>query len=82
MEVKRMRFLCTEIYKILNVLNPNYMNEISVKSSFLYSSRRPQDLMVPRVNQTKFSFKSIQYEGAKLWNDIPNSIKSAENLEI
>ena len=35
--------------------------------------------MVPRVNQTKFSIKSIQYEGAKLWNDIPNS---AENLEI
>ena len=40
--------------------------------------------MVPRVlvNQTKFGLKSIQYEGAKLWNHLPDSIKSAENLEI
>ena len=82
MEVKRMRFLCTEIYKTLNGLNPNYMNQIFVKSSSRYSSRRPQDLMAPRVNQTKFGLKSIQYEGAKLWNHLPNSIKSAENLEI
>ena len=84
MEVKRMRFLYTEIYKTLNGLNPSYMNEIFVKSSSRYSSRGPHDFMVPRVlvNQTKFGLKSIQYEGAKLWNHLPNSIKSAENLEI
>ena len=84
MEVKRMRFLCMEIYKTMNGLNPNYMNEIFVKSSSRHSSRRPHDLMVPRVNQTKFEFglKSIQYGGAKLWNHLPNSTKSAENLEI
>ena len=82
MEVKQMRFLCTEIYKTLNGLNPNYMNKIFVKSCSRYSSRRPHDLMVPRVNQTKFGLKSIQYEGAKLWNHLSNSIKSAENLEI
>ena len=82
MEAKRTQFLCTEIYKTLNGLNPNYMNKIFVKSCSRYSSRRPHDLMVPRVNQTKFGLKSIQYEGAKLWNHLPNSIKSAENLEI
>ena len=82
MEIKLMRFLCSEIYKTLNGLNPNYMNEIFVKSCSRYPSRRPHDLMVPRVNQTKFGLKSIQYEGAKLWKHIPNSIKSAENLEI
>ena len=76
-----MQLLCMEIYKTLNGLNPNYMNEIFVKSSPHYSSRRPHDLMVPRVNQTKFGIKSIQYEEAKLWNHISNSIKSAENLE-
>ena len=65
MEVKRMRFLCMEIYITLNDLNPNYMNEIFVKSCSRYYSRRPHDLMVPRVNETKFGLKSIQYEGAK-----------------
>ena len=66
MEVKRMQFLCTEIYKTLNGLNSNYMNKIFVKNCSRYSSRRPHDLMVPRVNQAKFGLKSIQYEGAKL----------------
>ena len=82
MEVKQMQFLCTEIYKTLKGLNPNYMNKIFVKSCSRYSSRRPHDLMVPRVNQTKFGLKSIQYEGAKLWNHLPNSIKSAEILKF
>ena len=77
-----MRFLCMEIYKTMNGLNRNHMNEIFVKSSSRHSSRRPHDLMVPRVSQTKFGLKSIQYGGAKLWNHLPNSTKSAENLEI
>ena len=37
MEVKRMRFLCTKIYKTLNSLNPNY--KIFVKSCPRYSFR-------------------------------------------
>ena len=46
-----------------------------------YSSRRPLDLIVQRVNQTRYGLRSIQYEGAKIWNHLPNSIKSAENLD-
>ena len=45
------------------------------------SSRRPLNVSVPRVHQTTFGSRSIQYEGAKLWNALAESIKSAENLE-
>ena len=82
MEIKRMRFLCIEIYKTLNGLNPKYMDEIFVRNKASYSSRRPLDLTVPRVNQTNFGSKSITYEGAKLWNHLPNSIKSADSLSV
>ena len=78
MEVRRMRYLGVEIYKILNDLNPGYMK---VQQS-VYSTRRPYDMKVPRVNQTTFGTRSILYEGAKIWNHLANSLKSAETLEI
>ena len=80
MEVKRMRSLCIEVFKTLNGLNPVYMSDIFKSNNSSYSSRRPYDLKIPRVNQTAFGPKSIKYEGARLWNHLPNTIKSAENL--
>ena len=35
-----------------------------------------------RVNQTTFGTRSIRYDGAKIWNHLPNSLKSAGTLEI
>ena len=81
MEVKRMRYLSIEIYKTLHCLNPQYMKQLSQLNESRYSSRRPLDLIVPRVNKTRYGLRSIRYEGAKIWNHLPNSIKSAENLD-
>ena len=82
MEVKRMRYLCVEIYKTLNDLSPNYMKDIFQVQQSAYSSRRPHNILVPRVNQTKFGTRSIRCEGARIWNHLPDSIKSAENLRM
>ena len=76
-----MRALCVEIYKTLNNLNPDYMKDIFAKHDGRHSSRRPLNISVPRVHQATFGLKSIRYEGAKLRNALPESIKSAENLE-
>ena len=82
MIVRRMRYLCVEIYKTLNDLNPGYMKDIFQVQQSAYSNRRPCNIKVPRVNQTTFGTRSIRYEGAKIWNHLPNSLKSAETLEI
>ena len=63
MEVKRMRSLCIAIYKTLNNLNPQYMNETFALSRSLYSSRRPYNLTVPRIGQSTFDVRSIRYGG-------------------
>ena len=78
MEVRRMRYLCVEICKTLNDLNPDIFQ---VQQS-AYSTRRPYNMKVPRVNHTTFGTRRILYEGAKIWNHLPNSRKSAETLEI
>ena len=82
MQMGQMQKLCTEIYKTLSNINPRHMQELFERSSSSYSTRRPNDLKVPRVNQTTYGSKSIRFEGARLWNHLPEHIKSAENLNI
>ena len=80
MRVRQVQNLCIEIYKTLADMNPPYMQELFERSSSSYSARRPYNLMVPRVNQTSFGSRSIKFEGARLWNHLPQNIKSADNL--
>ena len=35
-----------------------------------------------KINQTTFGSRSIKFEGARLWNHLPEKIKSADNLNI
>ena len=82
MRVRQMQSLCVEIYKTLSDLNPKYMRELFERNSSSYSTRRPNDLKIPGVNQTSYGSRSIRFEEAKLWNHLPDNIKSSENLYI
>ena len=82
MRMGQIQKLCIEIYKTLSNINPRHMQELFERSSSGYSTRRPNDLKVPRVNQTTYGSRSIRFEGARLWNQLPEYIKSAENLNI
>ena len=75
MEVRCMRYLGVEIYKTLNDLNPGYMKDIFQVQQSAYSTRTPYNMKVPRVSQTTFGSRSILYEGAKISNHLPNSLK-------
>ena len=80
LELNRLRVICTEVYKILNGIAPSYIQSLFVMNQPRYSSRRPLNLHLPRVNQTKYGLNSFRYEVAKLWNSLPEDIKSSENL--
>ena len=51
MRMGQIQKLCIEIYKTLSNINPRHMQELFERSSSSYSTRRPNDLKVPRVNQ-------------------------------
>ena len=82
MRMGQMQKLCIEIYKTPSDTNPRHMQELFERSSSSYSTRRPNDLKVPGVNQATYGSRSSRLEGARLWNHLPNHIKSAENLNI
>ena len=83
MKVNRLRSLFIEIYKLINNINPAYMNEIFKlrKISRALCSNYKLNLDVSTINQVSFGGKSLRYYGPKIWNSLSFHIKSSENLE-
>ena len=82
MSTRRLRFLCIEIYKTLNDLNPSFMKEIFEKRNENRVTRNQYklNLNIPRGNQVTFGTKSLKFYGPKIWNTVPVNIETAENL--
>ena len=83
MNVKRLCFLCVEIHKTINNLNPSFMKQIfelretnrNVREKYRLNSN------IPNYNQVTFGKKSLRIFGPKIWNSLPYHIKSSKNLE-
>ena len=59
-----------EIFHFKSVCDPNR------------SSRNPYDLHHHRPNQVTFGKHSLRSLGPKVWNSLPNKIKSSETVNI
>ena len=81
LELRRVRSICIEVYKVLNNISPPYMSQLFRTNKLRHLQKRPLNLFVPRVNQTTFGLKSVRYEGIILCNSLPEHIKTTENLE-
>ena len=66
-------------------LNPTFMQEILHFKSVSdpnRSSRNPYDLHHHRPNQVAIGKHSLRSLGPKVWNSLPNKIKSSETVNI
>ena len=82
MEVRRMRGLCLEIFKTINDMNPEYMKGIFQIPKNRHSPRHPYNLAVPKPNQVSFGSRSLRSLGPKIWNALPEHIKSSSNERL
>ena len=80
LEPRQIHFICTEIYKTINNIGLEYMNSLVVSNQLHYSSRRPLNLFLPRINQTTYGLMSFRYQVTVLWNSLPEEIKTTANL--
>ena len=78
--VRNLQVLMIEIYKTINNLNPAFMNNIFEVKNVFYQFRNSNLLKIPKPSSIKFGYKSISFRGAILWNNLPENIKNAENL--
>ena len=83
MHISRLRSLCIEIYKTMKDLNPTFMKDLfEFKSSTnpTRSQGNPYDLLHHRPNQVTYGSNSLRTLAPKVWNSLPNEIKSADNF--
>ena len=63
MEVNRLRYLCREIYKIINNINPSFMKQIFQlrKAKRTVRNQCKLKLSVPKVSLVSYGEKSLRY---------------------
>ena len=87
MNVRQRRDYFTAIleYKSLNGLAPDHIGDLFTYTrdinAYCTRSTTTDELHVPRANKQLFT-QSLQYNGAKLWNLLPQSLRSANSLGV
>ena len=74
MEIKRIRNLATEIFKTVNNLNSSFMKNIFTSKE--NEKVRPNSIVVKSHNSATYGDKSLMTLGPKIWNALPENIKS------
>ena len=69
MKIKQLRPLTIEIFKTVSNLNPNYAPKLHAKV-------RPNDILVNHHNTITGGMKSLKTLSSKIWNQLPQNIKS------
>ena len=73
MNVKRLLFLCVEIYKTINNLNPSFMKQIFELRETNRNVREKYrlNLNISNYNQVNFGKKKLRILGPEIWNSLP-----------
>ena len=83
LEVRREQHTAITIHKILHNRAPEYLTEEInlVRDGTAYSLRDSIYNLALQKPRTEILKKSFSCRGAKLWNSLPNKMKSEESLE-
>ena len=80
MYVWRMKSIGFEVFKCLHNCSPSYITDMFRISATPYDTRGGTKFIQPKVNTTRNGLKSFRYQGAKIWNELPTSIKNTEDV--
>jgi hypothetical protein len=75
LQIRRMRTMALECFKILHKLSPPCLNDLVVLKNSKYSFRYSNIVEIPRVKTTIYSKNSFKYTAAVLWNDLPDDFR-------
>ena len=81
LETSRRKHTAILMYKIVNKEAPSYLNNLFKYCNDKYEMReKGSRLILPKFNTEFSKNKSFSFIGAKIWNSIPYSIRSAPTL--
>ena len=80
---QRLAKILTTVYKVVNRqgVSESLCDLVELRESN-YNLRGDKILTLPKVNTTKYGLKSLRYEGANLWNKLPNEYRKADSYKL
>ena len=80
MEVNRLRYLCTGIYKSINSINPSFMKQIFQlrETNRIVRNMYNLNLCVYKVNQVSYCGKRLRFYAPKIWNSLLFHVKTCK----
>ena len=74
---------CSSLYSGLRMIyvDTTLHDLVEIRKSN-YNLRGDKILTLPKVNTTKYGLKSLRYEGANLWNKLPNEYRKADSYKL
>ena len=79
---RNLQVLATEIFRIRNSMAPEFLNEIFKERTIQYNLRGNNPFYIRRVNSVYHGTESLSFLGPKIWDLVPNEIKTSESLDI
>ena len=80
--VRNTHLLLIEIFKFVNELSPEIMNEIFKLKENTYHLRNPRELFATKKSTIKFGIDTISYKATQLWQNLPHFMKNVPSLAI
>ena len=78
--LSRLRKLAIEVYKITAQSGRSFLYDLYQQKETPYNLRDNQQLKQPPYHTITYGKHSLRYEGAKLWNTLPHTMKEATTL--
>ncbi len=82
LELSRLRGLCIQVFKCINNLAPQYMCKMyKLQDKDTHNTRGAKALVQSHYNKVTYGSKTYVSFSTHLWNQLPNNIKAAADLE-
>jgi hypothetical protein len=81
LHLARLRTIAIETYKCLYRLSPPYLHDLVEFKQSTYTLRNSNTILVPKVRTTTYGKKSFRFEAARVWNNLPNHVRTCDNYK-
>ena len=79
--VSRIKSIACEAYKSINHVGPPLLHDMIKVKDITNNLRDEFRAIQKKTNSTRHGLKSFQYEGAKIWNNLPINIKQSTSYK-
>lgn len=79
LHVERLKTMASEVFKILHKQSPEYLHDLINFRDSSFNFRKQNLAVQPRVKGTRYGLRSFRHEAVKLWNSLPNNIRTADS---